>query len=574
MAIKLNKDNWFWSSVLSNRKIYYQIFLASLFINFFGLISAFYIMTVYDKVIPNSAYSSLIALTIGMVIVMLFDFTIKMLRAYFIDVAGRKLDDNVAERIYGKVVGHDKKVLGDSNSSTVSTIREFETFRDFFTSSSFVIFIDVPFMILFIAVLWMIGGMVALVPTLIAPIVILVAALVQPNLKGYAEEELKSKSSKLGTLMEILNGHETVRTVTSKNFLKDRWVNAVHEQNKVSVVSKVFANFSQTFTQSGIQMSQTFIVFFGVYLVTAANLSMGALVACVILSGRTLSPLVQVGGILTRLNSAMAAFKKIDKLMSEDVRDDKFSKDNIVSIKEGRISITNLNYSVNDQVIIRDINVEIRHGEKIGIIGPVGGGKSTLLKSIVGYLNPEGSILVDGYDLSNIDTDNIRKSIAYVPQSIHLFSGTITDNIVAGLENVSDESVVDAAIKANAHDFISRLPGAYGCNLNEGGQNLSGGQRQKIALARAFVREEAKIAVLDEPTSSLDGETELVLQETIKEIYEGKTLLLATHKMSLLSLVDRLIVFANGGILIDGPKDQVIQHLSQTNQATVPENAQ
>ncbi len=572
--MKINKDNWFWNTVFSNKKIYYQIFLASLFINFFALMSAFYIMTVYDKVIPNQAYSSLIALTVGMFFVLIFDFSMKMLRSYFVDVAGRKLDDNVADKIYNKVVGHDRNILGESNANTVNTIREFEAFRDFFTSSSFVIFIDIPFMILFIGILWIIGGKVALVPTLIAPLVIIVAALIQPNLKNYAEKELKQKSTKLGTLMEILNGHETVRTVANKNFLKNRWVNAVSEQNKLSVVSKIFANFSQTFTQSGLQLSQTLIVFYGVFLVSSAELSMGALVACVILSGRCLSPVVQLGGILTRLNGALAAFRKIDALMDQDIRDDKFSKESIIKIETGKISLNNVSYSIEEHKIIKDININIKHGEKVGVIGPVGGGKSTFLKSIVGYINPQGTVLIDGYDISNIDTDNLKDCISYVPQTIHLFSGSISENISAGLEGIKDEDIVNAAKLANAHDFITRLPGAYGNILNEGGNNLSGGQRQKISLARSFVRLNSKIAVLDEPASSLDGETEAVLQQTIRTAFKDKTLILATHKMSLLSLVDRLIVFVDGGVLIEGPKDQVLKKLQENNQATVPNNVQ
>jgi len=196
--MKINKNNWFWKSVFDNKKIYYQILFASIFINFFAVASAFYIMTVYDKVVPNSAFSSLIALTIGMIVVHIFDFSMKMLRAYFIDIAGQKLDDVVAEKIYSKISKHDASVLGSSNSHTLTTIREFEGFRDFFTSSSLVIFIDIPFMILFLFILWSIGGLVALVPTLIAPIVIIVTALVQPNLKSIADDELTSKQSKLG----------------------------------------------------------------------------------------------------------------------------------------------------------------------------------------------------------------------------------------------------------------------------------------------------------------------------------------------------------------------------------------
>ena len=557
-----NKNNWFWQSVHENRKIYYQIFFASIFINIFAVMSAFYIMTVYDKVLPNSAFSSLIALTIGMVFVMIFDFIMKMLRSYFIDIAGRKLDDSIADKIYSKIVGHNKSVVGEQSSSTVSTIREFEVFRDFFTSSSLVLFIDVPFMIFFLGILWSIAGIVALVPTLIVPLVILVTALVQPNLRSLAQDELTSKTSKLGVLMEILNSHETIRTVAGENFLKKRWTDSIDKQNEISVVSKVFANFSTTFTQSSMQASQTFIVFFGVYLVSSATISTGALIACVILSGRTLSPLVQLGGILTKINSAVAAFKKITLLMESEDQDQNIDENAAMKLDEGRIVLTGVDVVSADRKILNNINININHNEKVGIIGPVGGGKSTFIKAIIGYNEiTNGAISISGYDIDNIDSKNLRKNIAYVPQTIHLFSGSIQENIIAGYEDIENEDVISAAKKANAHDFISMLPGGYSFKLTEKGLNLSGGQRQRIALARAFVKK-SLIAILDEPTSSLDSETENILLNTLKTEYSDSTLIIATHKTALLSVVDRIILIANGGITLDGPKDEIIKRLS------------
>ena len=561
--MKINKNNWFWKSVFDNKKIYYQILFASIFINFFAVASAFYIMTVYDKVVPNSAFSSLIALTIGMIVVHIFDFSMKMLRAYFIDIAGQKLDDVVAEKIYSKISKHDASVLGSSNSHTLTTIREFEGFRDFFTSSSLVIFIDIPFMILFLFILWSIGGLVALVPTLIAPIVIIVTALVQPNLKSIADDELTSKQSKLGVLTELLNNHETIKTVTGGNYLKERWIKSVSDQNKLGVVAKIFSNFANTFAQTGIASSQTFIVFFGVYLISTTDLTMGALVACVILSGRTLSPLVQLSGILNRFNSANAAFEKINNLMEEESKDENLPENAAVTVKEGKIEIKNLDYEIEDKKLLDNVSLTIQPGESIGVIGPVGGGKSTLLKSIVGYNTVDhGKIKIDGYDINNIESDKLRQFIAYLPQSVQLFTGPIQENITAGLQDIDDEQIIDAAINANAHSFISSIPGGYGALLNESGRNLSGGQRQKIALARTFLRDPS-IIIMDEPTNSLDGETEKVMQDYIINNYKDKTFILATHKPSLLSLVERVLIVVDGKIMADGPRDEILSKFTQ-----------
>jgi ATP-binding cassette subfamily C protein LapB len=559
----INKENWFWKSVFDNKKIYNQIILASVFINFFAISSAFYIMTVYDKVVPNSAYSSLVALTIGMVIVHIFDFTMKMLRGYFTDIAGQKLDDVVAGKLYDKISSHDSSIVGKSSSGIITTIREFEIFRDFFTSSSLVIFIDIPFMILFIIVLWFIGGVVALVPTLIAPFVILVIFLIQPNLKKISEKEMGTKQSKLGVLTELLNNHETVKTITGGKFLRGRWIDAVSSQNKLSVVSKVFSNFSTTFAQSGIAASQTFIVFFGIFLIASTDLTMGALVACVILSGRTLSPLAQLSGILNRFSSATAAFRRIDALMEEVAREETVSTETATVLDAGKIEIKNLNYSKEDTLILDNISLTINPGESVGIIGPVGGGKSSLLKAIVGYYGlPYGSLKIDSYDINNIPGKKLREIIAYLPQSTQLFQDSVQENIVAGLDDVSDSQIVQAAKKANAHQFISSMPGGYGATLHEGGKNLSGGQRQKIALARTFVRDPS-IIILDEPTNSLDGETENIMTNYIKESYSKKTMIIATHKPSLLHLVDRVLIVVDGKIMADGPRDEVLQKFTQ-----------
>ena len=562
----IDKKNWFWEVVFSNKKIYYQIFLASFFINVFAICSAFYVMTVYDKVIPNSAISSLVGLAIGMVLIHIFDFIIKLLRSYFIDIAGQKLDDTIAERLYSKISQHSNKAIGETNSQTVSTIREFDTFRDFFTSSSMVLFIDIPFMFIFVIILWFIGGMVALVPTLIIPIVIIVAALIQPNLRSMAEGELKSKQSKLGILVELLNGHEAVRTIVGDSFLKDKWLNAVKTQNEVGIVQKVFANFSTTFAQTAVASSQTFIVFFGVFLIISTDLTTGALVACVILSGRTLAPLVQLGGIMTRVNAALASFRKIDALMNIVAKDETFSDDSVISLTSGSIEIKNFNFSENDTPILRNINLKIDHGEKVGIVGDVGSGKSTLIKSIVGYHPVEqGKIIINSFDINNIESKELRNAISYIPQSIHLFTGRIQDNIVAGLENYSNEDIINASKNANAHEFISSLPGGYSAQIAENGGNLSGGQKQKIIIARALMRD-AIINVFDEPSNSLDGTTEEIFKNYIKNNYQDKTVIIATHKPSLLSLVDRILVVANGTVVADGPKEKIINNSQNVEQ--------
>ena len=552
------KDHWFWGTALQNKGIYIQVAMASILINVFALMSAFYIMTVYDRVLPNNAMESLLALTIGIAFVIVFDFALKMLRSYFIDIAGIKIEEEVNKRLFGKIVGHDPNLLG-SGSSTVQVVKEFEAVRDFFTSASLAVFIDLPFMFIFIGVLYSIGGWVALVPTLIVPLVLGVAALVQPILKRYGNENLRVQQNKMRTLIELTANMETVRTIAGGNFLKDRWDDSTIDSAKIGLLNRITGNFALNFAQSSLQVSMIGIVVVGVFMISSLKMSTGALVACVILSGRVLSPLVQTGQLLTRLNGAMVAFKNVDKLMKEESRDELLKGVKGVILDNGSIKLTNLEYSINDSKILEKINLSVGDGEKFAIVGPLGCGKSTLLRSIVGYYLPSvGSIYLGDYDITNIPSYQLRQSIGYCPQQIQLFSGTIFDNIAAGYDDATEDEVVEAAKAVGAHDFIAALPKAYFYEVSEQGLNLSGGQRQSIALARALIRK-PKILVLDEPTSSMDTDSELKIINHIFNLDYKPTIIIATHNANHLLNVDTVAVMVNGQVTRVAPREEIVK---------------
>ncbi len=552
------KDHWFWGTALQNKGIYVQVAMASILINVFALMSAFYIMTVYDRVLPNNAMESLLALTIGIAFVIVFDFALKMLRSYFIDIAGIKIEEEVNQRLFGKIVGHDPALLG-SGSSTVQVVKEFEAVRDFFTSASLAVFIDLPFMFIFIGVLYSIGGWVAIVPTLIVPLVLGVAALVQPILKRYGNENIRIQQNKMRTLIELTANMETVRTIAGGNFLKDRWEGSTKDSAKIGLLNRITGNFALNFAQSSLQVSMIGIVVVGVFLISSLKMSTGALVACVILSGRVLSPLVQTGQLLTRLNGAIVAFKNVDKLMKEESRDEILEGVKGVIIDNGSIKLKNLEYSINDSKILENINLSISDGEKFAIVGPLGCGKSTLLRSMVGYYLPVvGSMYLGNYDITNIPSSQLRQSIGYCPQQIQLFSGSIFDNIAAGYDDASEEEVVEAAKAVGAHDFIAALPKAYFYEVSEQGLNLSGGQRQSIALARALIRK-PKMLVLDEPTSSMDTDSELKIINHIFNLDYKPTIVIATHNANHLLNVDTVAVMVNGQVTRVAPRDEIVK---------------
>ena len=552
------KDHWFWGTIYQNRGTYIQVFSASIFINIFQLVSAFYIMTVYDRVIPNNALDSLLALTIGVAIVLIFDFILKLLRSYFTDLAGSELDRVVSDKIFNNIISHDNTVLG-SPATVATSVREFEGVRDFFSSASLVALIDTPFMFFFIGVIAMIGGWIALVPLLIVPLVLIVAAAVQPFIKKYSTLTTGLQKGKMGTLLELLNNVEAVRTVAGGGFLEKRWNKTIDSSSSTLIKARTVNNIATTFSQSALQISSAGIVCFGVFLISSQSITTGALIACVILSGRILSPLVQIGQLLTKLNNTLLSYRNIDKLMSDVSRDELNIDQKAVVLKNGNIQVNDLNYNIDDSKILANINFNLQSGQKLGIVGSVGSGKSSLLKNIIGYILPSpGTIFLSDYDISNIPSKSLREHIGYCSQNIQLFSGSIYDNITAGLSDVTEEDVVEAANLACCHEFIAKLQGGYNYQLIDNGLNLSGGQRQSIALARAFIRK-PKILVLDEPTSSMDSETEEKVVKNIFSLPYNPTIIISTHRIQHLTKTDKIGIVVNGQIARFGPTNDIIQ---------------
>ena len=557
-------EHWFWGSLLKNKGTYVQIALASIFINLFGLGSAFYIMTVYDRVMPNSAYNTLIALTIGMSVVIIFDFIIKLLRSYFVDMAGNSMEKDINNSLFSKITSHDSEFLSKS-SGVAHTVREFEGVRDFFTSASMVAFIDLPFMFLFLFVIYAIAGPLAIVPILIVPLVLGVSAIIQPILKRFSDKNLVNQQGKMVILHELLNNVETVRTVAGGKFLHNKWNSSVDNQSKNATSARGISNFAVTFSQTSLQIAQAGIVCYGVVLVGSLDITSGALIACVILSGRILSPLVQAGQLLTKFNHALSAFKKIDELMQTDSRDDLTKNFKAVSLDNGTIKINDLSFDTNEVSILRNISLEINSGEVVGLVGNIGSGKTSLLRNIIGfYLPTKGTVSLSGYDLKNIPSDNLRQYIGYCPQKIDLFTGSVLDNISTGLDGIDEKDVIKAAKLSCAHEFISKLPGGYNYNLTENGSNLSGGQRQAIALARCLVRE-PKVLVLDEPTSSMDGATEEKIINNILSLPYKPTVIISTHRTNHLTRVDKIGVLIDGQLVQFGPRDNILKQNNENN---------
>jgi ATP-binding cassette subfamily C protein LapB len=564
---KTRREHWFWKYVMASRPVYYQVIVASVLINIFALVSSLYIMTVYDRVIPNNAIDSLWALTLIVVIVMGFDFTLKILRGSFVDHAGSEIDKRVSTDLFDKIAHHDISMSKQATGALANTVRDFEVLKEVIGSASFAVFADLPFVFLFIFVLFFIGGPVATVPALIVPIVILFGLLLQPIMRKISDMSAAQGQSKQAVMVELLSSLHTVKTVRGISILRNRWFQGVLNQGTAQRRSRFTSQLATHFTQLGQQASQVGIIVYGVFLIASAELTMGQLIACVILSGRTLAPLGQITGLLGRLNQAITAYHGLSQVMNsmtdEESRSDQVKRE----VLKGGIALKNvtLTYEGQNNPSVDNCNFTIKPGERVAILGRIGSGKSSLL-SLISGINPadSGAVLLDDADIRNIRPEDVRNNIGVVLQNPTLFSGTVRENLLMGNPDASDEDLVKAAEKSGASQFIGMLPNGFDFVLSERGQELSAGMRQSLAISRALIGD-PPIVLMDEPTSSMDANTEALIVQNLDQATKGKTAIFVTHRGPLVGIADRILIVESGKVVMDGPRDAVLEKLKGNN---------
>ena len=560
-------DHWFWSAFLENKQTYYKVMLAATLVNFMSVGSSIFIMVVYDRVLPNSAYESLYALTIGMALVIIFDFVLKMLKTYFIDYAGEFVDKNVGDTIFNRLLDAPTAVVTGPVGATANTFKEFDSVRDFFTSATLSLIVDIPFIFLFIFVIYLIAGPLAYIPLVAVPVVLLIGILLQPFLARVSEDLGQHNQEKQSVLVETITGIESIKVLGGGDLVKDRWKDAATKQSSRSRLSRALAQIAVNSAQSAQQICLVGIVFYGVFLVSEGTVSMGGMVAAVLLSSRTLAPLAQIANLFGRANNAKTSYKRLASFM-EETEDDDVSRKNESAIRREKLGSlefkdTSYRYPEADLDTLRGINIKINEGEKVAILGRNGSGKSTLMKLASGLFKAtDGLVLYDGVDIKQLHTKDLSRSIGIVLQDVQLFSGTVRENITMGREDISQDDLIEAGKLSGLDGFISKIPGGYDLQLLDGGKGLSGGQRQAIALTRAIVHKPSHF-ILDEPTSAMDMNAENLFINQVGKILKDSTMLIVTHRMPILNLVDRIIVMNEGQIVEDGPKDEIIQKLNQ-----------
>ena len=563
--------HWFWGPIFRMRWVYVQVALSALLVNLFAVSSSIFSMIVYDRVIPNNAIDTLIALLIGVSIIFISDFAIRTVRGYFLDMASSKSDPAIADALFEQMLDAQMKTRRGSSGSLASTLKEFESIREFLTSATLTTFIDIPFALLFLVVIWLIGGPMVYVPLVAIPIMLFTGLAVQPQLKRLIQESQEDGHHKHAILVETLSGLETIKSLGAGALMRRRWQEAVVHQSNVGLKSRMLAQLATNVANTAQQFVQVGVITLGAFLVSEGQLGFGSIIACTILAGRAIAPMAQITQLLTRMNQTVLSYRTLDKLMNQE-REHAHGRVFLSRPDfQGAIEFRNVTFTYPGAAkpTLQNVSFHIEPKEKVAVIGKVGSGKTTVSKLILGLYQPDsGSVLIDGVDVRQIDPSDLRRALGVVLQDIWLIGGTVKQNIALGGSFPTDEEILRAAQIAGVDDFVKQHPQGYGMLLGERGEGLSGGQRQAVAVARALLGK-PKILLFDEATSAMDLGAETAMLQRLGAEIADCTFVTITHKASLLQIVDKIVVIDQGRVAMQGTPEQLMkaQQAQQAQQA-------
>lgn len=552
---------WLTAPMQRNRSTYLKVGLAAAMINIFGLMTSLFTMIVYDRVVPNSAFASLTALSIGLAIVVIFDFVLRVLRGYFVDLAGADIDGEIGGTVFARLLAVRMDQKKGSTGALTGMMRELETLREFFASATITALVDVPFIILTLAFIAVIGGPVVWVPIATIPLVILAGLLTRPALDRLAARSMREGLTKQGVLVETIGAIEMVKTSGAGTLLGRRWARANRDHGDSSTRQRLVSTIAVTVAASANTLSYAGVVIVGVFLVSDQRMTTGALVACSILSGRAVQPLAQIAQLLSRMSATRTAYAQVQGLM--DTPAEGPATPIVPARLDGRIELRGVEFRYPGQAekTLAGLNLAIAPGERVALLGRVGSGKSTIARLVLGLYPPqEGVVLIDGTDVRQLDPAAMRAQIGTALQDSVLLSGSVRDNIMLGRQGIDDAEMLRASTVAGAHAFLGSVANGYDMQLADRGDGLSGGQRQAISLARAIAGR-PPVLVFDEPTSAMDQQSEAQLINRLEAELAGRTFLLITHRPALLRLVTRVVLIDGGKVALDGPRDQVLAQL-------------
>ena len=568
--------HWLFGTLWRYRRYYRSAAIGALLINVLALASIFFTMNVYDRVVPNQAYVTLWTLAIGVVIAMILEAVSRYVRAHLLDSAGKKADLILGAMLFRQALSIRLENKPASSGAFANQLREFESVRDFATSATLALVSDLPFVLMFVAVIFAIGGPLGWIPLLLIPLILIISVAIQWPLAATMQENLRESSLKQGVLIETVEGLETLKAVGGESYMRRRWERFSALAAATSMKSRSLSSVATGMVAFLQQLQTVALIVSGVYLIGAGSLSMGAMIATVMLAGRATAPLGQVVGLAVRFQQAKAAMTSLNALMATPTERDPQVAYLAKPALSGQITLKGIGFSYPappmepNPPVLTNVSVQIEAGERVAILGRVGSGKSTLLRVMARLYAPvSGQMFSDGLDVSQIDPADWRAAVGYVGQDARLFYGSLRENIMIGRPDATSEEFLHVLRLTGLDHVAARHPKGINLPIGEMGEGLSGGQRQLVSLARSLLAR-PHLLLLDEPTSAMDAQTETTFLQHLQRATEGQSLVLVTHRPALLVLVDRVIVVDDGAIVADGPKDTVLAQLRTTPKSTAP----
>jgi len=559
----VKQRHWFWGAFLEQFPVYRDILAAALLINLFALAVPLFSMNVYDRVVPNFAQETLWMLAAGLLLVLGIDYVLRLLRGHFVDLASARIDVNLSALIMERVLGMRLSDRPTSVGSFASTLRSFESVRDFIASATVTALIDLPFAILFFLLILWISWPLVFVPLLGVVAVVIYSYVIQHKMHELSETTYRATALRNATLIESLTALETIKAHGAEGPMQEKWEKTAAFLARVNARLRLLSSSAINGVATIQQFVNLVMVIAGVYLIHEHMLTMGGLIASTMLAGRAMGPLGQIAGLLMQYQNARMALESLEGIMSKPT--ERSNEASFVRRPEirGEVEFKDVRFTYPNasQEALKGMSFRLRPGEHVVVLGRIGSGKSTLQKLILGLFVPsEGAVSIDGVDVRQLDPADLRRSIGYVAQDALLFYGSLRDNISIAAPYADDSAVVAAAEVAGLTDFVNRHPQGFDMLIGERGESVSGGQRQGIAIARAVLLD-PPILLLDEPTSSMDFTSEAQFKDRLRTFAEFKTMVIVTHRMSLLDVAHRIIVVDDGQIVADGPKDKIIEAL-------------
>ena len=568
--IKSYQKDWFKNIVLRDVRPYGYVMLASLVTSVLGLAGVLFSMQVYDRVIPAESLPTLYVLFGGVLLALLFDFIMRMTRVRITDMLGKRADMRVSDLVFGHAIRLRNSARPKSTGSFISQLKELEQVRELITSSTATALADLPFFLLFLVIFWFIAGPLVAVPLVAVLFMVIPGLLSQKKLARMANESMRESSLRSAMLVETVQGLDDIKALQAEQRFQQQWnhynASCADANLHLRLLTNRLINWSNTVQGSVFAL----VIVFGAPLVMASDMTTGSLVAASILSSRMMAPMSQLTQVLTRWQQAKVALKSLNNIMELPVDHAEGSKRVHLPMVRGDYVLSQAAFQYADDaptpaLLVADL--KIKPGERIAILGRNGAGKSTLLQALAGMLDLKaGSISLDGVALAHIDPADVRRDLGLLTQNSRLFHGTLRDNLIMGAPHATDAEILHALSVTGAADFVAKFANGMDHLILEGGFGLSGGQRQSLLLSRLIIRQ-PHIVLLDEPTASLDEATERSLIQNLDKWAAHRTLIIATHRMSVLSLVNRIIVVDNGRIVVDDTKENAITRLSKPQKA-------